>query len=185
MQTVDPVTDDLNWNMFSSELADGIVVSILDSFTLELPLLDFTLVQSVLQEIDKNSLQPEAQVQPSTVKKEYFQDIVSLSQTQWLWSNDERLSNRAGCSHESTINAKKLGDYSPSYAKDETNKTESFAAKTISSSSGFHTIGKTFREEEFCSIVSVSSPDKANTSENETAIKCNSTDEKMKQLDNH
>ena len=162
MQTVDPVTDDLNWNMFSSDLADGIVVSILDSFVLELPPLDFTLVQSVFTEIDKMSPQPEAQVQPSTAKKEYFQDIVSLPQTPWLINSDETLSNKAGHSHESAIHSKKLEYFSLLHAEDGTNKSESLTAKTESPSSGLNTIGKTFPEGKFCSAVPISSPDKLN-----------------------
>ena len=51
---MDPVTDDLDWDMFGADLADGIVVSILDSFVLELPVLDFSMVQSVFEELDKN-----------------------------------------------------------------------------------------------------------------------------------
>ena len=50
----DPVTDDVDWDMFSADLADGIVVSILDSFVLELPVLDFSMVQSVFEALDKN-----------------------------------------------------------------------------------------------------------------------------------
>ena len=72
---MDPVTDDLNWNTFSVDLADGIVVSILDSFALELPVLDFTMVQSVFEELDRNLPPPTADQIQQIMEK----DIISLS----------------------------------------------------------------------------------------------------------
>ena len=75
---MDPVTDDLNWNMYSADLADGIVVSILDSFELELPVLDSTMVQSVLEELDKSSPKPKDGVKQSTEK--YSKDILRVDQ---------------------------------------------------------------------------------------------------------
>lgn len=73
-QIVDPVTDDLNWNKFSSDLADGIVVSILDSFVLDLPVLHFSTVQSVFDSLEKCAAQTEDQLisKPSAEKEEYF-----------------------------------------------------------------------------------------------------------------
>ena len=73
---MDPVTDDLDWDMFSADLAVGIVVSILDSFVLELPVLDFSMVQSVFQELDKHLLSHEDRGQQTTRKK-------SISKTFW------------------------------------------------------------------------------------------------------
>ena len=106
---MDPVTDDLNWGMFSGDLADGIVVSILDSFVLELPVLDFATVQSALEELDKSSPQPkdrlrvqqsspqpkdELQVQSSVQKDEYFQDIVSSTQPRVQKSQGKKSESR-------------------------------------------------------------------------------------------
>lgn len=150
---MDPVTNDLNWNMFSSDLADGIVVSILDSFSLQLPQLDFSLVQSVLEQIDSNSPQPEVQVQQSTAKKDYFQDIVSLPKTEWQGASDKIPTNKAG----STPNGKQLDCSLLFYAQKEPNETVHLTSKTSRSSLGFHTIGKTILEQELCSAVSVSS----------------------------
>ena len=79
---MDPVTDDLDWDMFSADLADGIVVSILDSFVLELPVLDFSMVQSVFEELDKNLPPQEDRGQQTTGKEKYFQDILVLAQTE-------------------------------------------------------------------------------------------------------
>ena len=156
MQKVDPVTDDLNWNMFSSDLADGIVVSILDSFRLQLPQLEFTLVQSVLQQIDSNSPQS-VHVQQTTEKKGYFQDIVSLSQIH---------SNTAG----SAPNAKQLDCSLPLHAQMEQEGTGHRISKTRRSSSGFHTIGKTILEEELCSAVPVLSTDSSDICESVKSV---------------
>lgn len=150
---MDPVTDDLNWNMFSSDLADGIAVSILDSFSLQLPQLDFTLVQSVLQQIESNSPQPEVHVQQATVKKEYFQEIASLPQTQWQGGSYETHSDKAG----STPNAQQLDCSLPLHTQKEPEETGHQTSKASRSSSGFHTIGKTLLEEELCSAVPDSS----------------------------
>lgn len=81
-QIVDPVTDDLNWNKFSSDLADGIVVSILDSFVLDLPVLHFSTVQSVFDSLEESACQTEDQLisKPSAEKEEYFKDILILTQ---------------------------------------------------------------------------------------------------------
>lgn len=81
-QIVDPVTDDLNWNKFSSDLADGIVVSILDSFVLDLPVLHFSTVQSVFDSLEKRAYQTEDQLisKPSAEKEEYFKDIMIFTQ---------------------------------------------------------------------------------------------------------
>lgn len=81
-QIVDPVTDDLNWNKFSSDLADGIVVSILDSFVLDLPVLHFSTVQSVFDSLEKRAPQTDDQLisKPSTEKEEYFKDITIFTQ---------------------------------------------------------------------------------------------------------
>lgn len=162
--------------MFSTDLADGIAVSILDSFILELPLLDFTLVQSVLQDIDKNLPQP--QVQQSTEKNEYFQDIAILPQTECQCNNDETHSDEAVHSDDSTVNVKELEHSSSLDTQDDT-------AKTDSSPSGLHTIGKTFPDEDFCSAEPVSSTDESkssNISESETQAKCSSIDEQIEQL---
>ena len=165
MQNLDPVTDDLNWNMFSSDLADGIVVSILDSFSLQLPRLDFTLVQSVLQQIDSNAPQPEVHVQQTTAKKGYFQDIVSLPQTQWQGASNETLSNKAG----STPNAKQLDCSLPLHTQKEPDETGHQPSKTRSSS-GFRTIGKTILEKELCSAVPVSSTDTSDLRESVKSV---------------
>ena len=167
MQKVDPVIDDLNWNMFSSDLADGIVVSILDSFRLQLPQLDFTLVQSVLQQIDSNSPQPEVHIQQPTEKKGYFQDIVSLPQTH---------SNKAG----SAPNAKHLDCTLPLHTQTEQEETGHRISKTSRSSSGFHTIGKTILEEDLCSAVPVLSTDSSDICESIKSVVTSSTsDEKV------
>ena len=81
-QIVDPVTDDLNWNKFSSDLADGIVVSILDSFVLDLPVLHFSTVQSVFDSLEKSAPQTDDQLisKPSAEKEEYFKDILIFPQ---------------------------------------------------------------------------------------------------------
>ena len=106
---MDPVTDDLNWSMFSGDLADGIVVSILDSFALELPVLDFATVQSTLEGLDNRSPQPkdqskvqqsshqakdELQVQRILEKQEYFQDIVNLNQSEVKKSQGKKIEVR-------------------------------------------------------------------------------------------
>lgn len=161
--------------MFSSDLADGIVVSILDSFSLQLPRLDFTLVQSVLQKIENNSPQPEVQVQQSTAKKEFFQDIVSLPQTQWQGASDETPSNKAG----STANAKQVECSLPLHIKKEPNKTESLTSKTSRSSSGLHTIGKTFLEEELCSAMPVPSTDNSDICESVKSVTGSPSDGKI------
>ena len=181
MQTVDPVTDDLNWNIFSSDLADGIVVSILDSFACELPVLDITLVQSVLLDIDKNSTQPEAQDQECVSKKEYFNDIVSLPI--WQYNNDETNSKEPERSNEATVNAKQIGHFT---SLSEPNAITNVTEKARSSSPGLHTIGKTFQEDDVCFDVTVASPDKSNTSENViTPTNYSSTDGQMEQLANN
>ena len=161
--------------MFSSDLADGIVVSILDSFSLQLPRLDLTLVQSVLQQIENNSPQHEVQVQQSTAKKEYFQDIASLPQTQWHGVNDETHCKIEG----SAANAKQLECSLPLHTEKEPSKTESLTSKTSRSSSGLHTIGKTFLEEELCSVEAVSSTDNSGICESVKSVKGYSTDRKM------
>lgn len=81
-QIVDPVTDDLNWNKFSSDLADGIVVSILDSFVLDLPVIHFSTVQSVFDSLEKSASQTDDQLisKPSAEKEEYFKDILIFTQ---------------------------------------------------------------------------------------------------------
>ena len=79
---MDPVTDDVDWDMFSVDLADGIIVSILDSFVLELPVLDFSMVQSVFGELDKILPPHEDQVHQTTGKEEYFKYILFTAQTQ-------------------------------------------------------------------------------------------------------
>ena len=81
-QIVDPVTDDLNWNKFSSDLADGIVVSILDSFVLDLPVLHFSTVQSVFDSLEESACQTEDQLisKPSAENEQYFKDILILTQ---------------------------------------------------------------------------------------------------------
>ena len=87
---MDPVTDDLGWEMFGGDLADGIVVSILDSFVLELPVLDFSMVQSVFEELDKILPPHEDQVQQTTgLKEKYFKDILFAAQTQTQESSDK------------------------------------------------------------------------------------------------
>ena len=177
---MDPVTDDLNWNMFSSDLADGIVVSILDSFSLQLPRLDFSLVQSVLQQIDSNSPQPEIQVQQTTVKKEYFQDIASLPQTWWQCASDETHPNKAG----STPNAKQLDYFLPLCTQEEPNETGHLTSKTTISSSGFHTIGKTILEEELCSAVPVSSTDISDMCESVKSVVTGSSGDGKVECDN-
>jgi len=177
---VDPVTDDLNWNMFSSDLADGIVVSILDSFSLQLPQLDFTLVQSVLQQIDSNSPQPEVQLQQTTTKKEYFQDIVSLPQSQWQCCSDGTHSNQPG----STSNAKPLDCSLPLDTHKEPNESGRHTSKTRRSSSGFHTIGKTILEEELCSAVPVSTADTSDKCESVKSVTGSFSVVKMT-FDNH
>ena len=91
---MDPVTDDLDWDLFSADLADGIVVSILDSFVLELPILDFSMVQSVFEELDKTLPPPEDQVQQIIGKEEYFQDILISAQTQTEESADKNSAQR-------------------------------------------------------------------------------------------
>ena len=159
MQKVDPVTDDLNWNMFSSDLADGIVVSILDSFSLQLPQLDFTLVQSVIQQIDSNSPQPEVHVQQTTAKKGYFQDIVSLPQT-------HSYCNKAG----SAPNVKQLDCSLPLQTQTEPEETEHRISKANMSSLGFHTIGKTILEEKLSSAVPVSSTDSSDIHESVKSV---------------
>ena len=159
---MDPVTDDLNWSMFSSELADGIVVSILDSFSLQLPQLDLTVVQSVLQQIDSNSPQPEVHVQQTAEKKDYFQDIVRLPQTQWeTCGSDGTHGNQAG----STANAKPLDCSLPLHTQKESEETGYRTSKTRRSSSSFHSIGKTILEEELSSAVPVSRTDSSDIRE--------------------
>lgn len=182
MQALDPVTEDLNWNIFSSDLADGIVVSILDSFISELPVLDITMVQSVLQEIDKHLSQDEAQSQNSSVKKlDYFSDIESLPCTQQTCS-DEISSAEARGSGETTGNSDKLENC--------TTLSEAHGFSNIcgeeGNSQGFHTIGKTFQEEEdSCSDVIIVNPDTSNTNEIETlAIDSSLTDEQTEQIAN-
>ena len=86
---MDPVTDDLDWDMFSADLADGIVVSILDSFVLELPVLDFSMVQSVFEELDKILPPHEERGQQTTGKEEYFKDILFPAQTQTQESSNK------------------------------------------------------------------------------------------------
>lgn len=86
---MDPVTDDLDWEMFSADLADGILVSILDSFVLELPVLDFSMVQSVFEELDKNLPPHEDRRQQTTGKEDYFKDIFFAAQTQTQESSDK------------------------------------------------------------------------------------------------
>lgn len=162
MQKVDPVTDDLNWNMFSSDLADGIVVSILDSFSLQLPQLDFTLVQSVLQPIDCNSPQPVVHVQQTAAKKGYFQDIVSLPETH---------SYKAG----SVPNVKQLKCSLPLHTQIEPEETGHRMSKTNRSFSGFHTIGKTILEEELCSAVPVLGTDSSDIHESVKSVVTGST----------
>ena len=148
--------------MFSSDLADGIVVSILDSFSLQLPQLDFTLVQSVLQQIDSNSPQPEVHVPQTTAKKGYFQDIVSLPQTH---------SNTAG----SAPNAKQFDCFLPLRTQTEPEETAHQISKTSRSSSGFQTIGKTILEEELCSAVPVLSTDSSDICESVKSVVTGST----------
>lgn len=162
MQKVDPVTDDLNWNMFSSDLADGIVVSILDSFSLQLPQLDFTLVQSVLQPIDCNSPQLVVHVQQTAAKKGYFQDIVSLPETH---------SYKAG----SVPNVKQLKCSLPLHTQIEPEETGHRMSKTNRSFSGFHTIGKTILEEELCSAVPVLGTDSSDIHESVKSVVTGST----------
>ena len=79
---MDPVTDDVDWDMFSADVADRIVVSILDSFVLELPVLDFSMVQLVFGELDKILPPHEDQVHQTTGKEEYFKYILFAAQTQ-------------------------------------------------------------------------------------------------------
>ena len=86
---MDPVTDDLDWEMFGADLADGIVVSILDSFVLELLVLDFSMVQSVFEELDKHLPPHEERGQQITGKEEYFKDILFAAQTQTQESSDK------------------------------------------------------------------------------------------------
>ena len=93
---MDPVTDDVDWDMFSADLADGIVVSILDSFVLELPVLDFSMVQSVFEEQDKKLPPHEDRVQQTTGKEEYFFDILVSAQTQTQESLDKISPQRKG-----------------------------------------------------------------------------------------
>lgn len=162
MQKVDPVTDDLNWNMFSSDLADGIVVSILDSFSSQLPQLDFTLVQSVLQQIDWNSPQPEVHIQQTTARKGYFHDIASLPQTH---------SNKAGYAPD----AKQLDCSLPLHSQMEPEETGHRTSKTSRSSSGFYTIGKTILEEELCSAVPILSTDSTDICESVKSVVIGST----------
>ena len=162
---MDPVTNDLNWNMFSSDLADGIVVSILDSFSLQLPQLDFSLVQSVLEQLDSNSPQPEVQVQQGTAKNDYFQDILSLPKTEWQGASDKIPTGKAG----STANAKQK----------ERNETVHLTSKTSRSSSGFHTIGKTILEEELCSAVPVSSAENSDVFESVKSVTDSSSDDEV------
>ena len=152
--------------MFSSDLADGIVVSILDSFSLQLPRLDFTLVQSVLQQIDGILPQPEVHDQQTTEKKGYFQDIVSLPQTQWQGASNETHSNKAG----STPNATQLDCSLPLHTQKEPEEPEHRTSRTSRSSSGFHTIGKTILEEEHCSAVPVSSTDTSDIHESVQSV---------------
>ena len=75
--------------MFSADLADGIAVSILDSFILELPVLDFSMVQSVFGELDKNLPPHEDRVQQTTGKERYFQDIRVSAQLENQESSDK------------------------------------------------------------------------------------------------
>lgn len=181
MQALDPVTEDLNWNIFSSDLADGIVVSILDSFISELPVLDITMVQSVLQEIDKHLSQDEAQSKNSSVKKlDYFSDIESLPCTQQTCS-DEISSREAGGSGETTGNSDKLENCT---TLSEAHSFSNICGEEGNSSQGFHTIGKTFQEEEdSCSDVTIVNPDTSNTNEIETlGIDSNLTDGQTKQI---
>ena len=86
---MDPVTDDLDWDMFGADFADGIVVSILDSFVLELPVLDFLMVQSVFEELEKILPPHEDQVQQTTGKEKYFKDILFAAKTQTQESSDK------------------------------------------------------------------------------------------------
>lgn len=172
---MDPVTNDLNWNMFSSDLADGIVVSILDSFSLQLPQLDFSLVQSVLEQLDSNSPQPEVQVQQGTAKNDYFQDILSLPKTEWQGASDKIPTGKAG----STANAKQLDCSSLFYAQKERNETVHLTSKTSRSSSGFHTIGKTILEEELCSAVPVSSAENLGVFESVKSVTDSSSDDEV------
>ena len=67
--------EDLDWNQFSPHLADGIVVSILDSFGTELPALDQAEVQGVLEEIERESPQPTVHGKQMSGKEEYFKEI--------------------------------------------------------------------------------------------------------------
>lgn len=183
MQALDPVTEDLNWNIFSSDLADGIVVSILDSFISELPVLDITMVQSVLQEIDKHLSQDEAQSQNSSVKKlDYFSDIESLPCTKQTCS-DEISSEEARGSGETTGNSDKLENCT---TLSEAHGFSNICGEEGNSSQGFHTIGKTFQEEEdSCSDVTIVNPDTSNTNEIETlAIDSSLTDEQTEQIAN-
>ena len=75
--------------MFSADLADGIAVSILDSFVLELPVLDFSMVQSVFEELDKNLPPREDREQQTTGKERYLQDILVSAQTENQESSDK------------------------------------------------------------------------------------------------
>ena len=149
--------------MFSSDLADGIVVSILDSFSLQLPQLDFSLVQSVLEQLDSNSPQPEVQVQQSTAKNDYFQDIVSLPKTEWQGASDKIPLDRS-----LLFNSQK-----------ERNETVHLTSNTSRSSSGFHTIGKTILEEELCSAVSVSSTENTDVFESAKSVTDSSSDDEV------
>ena len=162
--------------MFSSDLADGIVVSILDSFSLQLPQLDLTVVQSVLQQIDSNSPQPEVHFQQTTEKKDYFKDIVSLPQTQWETCGSDRThGNQAG----STPNAKPLHCSLPLHTQNQPQETGYRTSKTRRSSSGFHSIGKTILEEELSSAIPVLRTDSSDIRETVKSVTGSSSVGKM------
>lgn len=179
-KVLDPVTDDLNWSIFSSDLADGIAVSILDSFISELPVLDITMVQSVLQDIEKHLPQDEAQKQNCSIKKlDYFSETESLPGIQQSSSN-EISSKEEGGSSEKTGNSNALercktlsetGSFSNIFREESAG----------SSSLGFHTIGKTFQEEDICSEVVVVNPDTSHTNET-SATDSSSTDGHLMEL---